>query len=292
MDSEPNIRNKPSRAIHNGVSDPMLRGYRGIGAALGLILAAHHPNAEAQPKQPNPQERSTRALEGIASRYDEEAKRSEGSRETEQCSQGDDKRYSDLCAQWKAADAAADSAWWAAIGGFASAISALLVLIALWLAFRSNWIARDTAKRQLRAYLTISHKKMTRLVAGKKAEVEVAFGNSGQTPARQITVICEIKTFPKPASEDGFALRPPRIHKGASVAILGPGRECFSYVEAETEETAESIVLLEDGTNELYVFGRLDYEDAFGAKRTTWFRSQLAPNLKSLESCERGEDLT
>lgn len=246
----------------------MLKRYRSIVVALGLILAAYHPYAEAQPKQPNSQERSARALESIASRFDEQAKQSDLARDTEQCQQGDDKRYSDLCAQWKAADAAADSAWWAVVGGFASAISTLLVLIALYLAFRSNWIARDTARRELRAY--ISHAgyemKFHRDAKGTvtAADVSAKWINAGQTPAQALCYISwELRddvlpsdfTFPRPANFDDF--RP---------LALGPHQECNTVTQPITMAEFEGV---SNSSKRLFVWGAADYLDAFGSKRRT-----------------------
>ena len=166
----------------------MLRGYRLFFAALGLVLAAHHPNLEAQPKQAAAQDRSANALENIAAAYDKQAERAERSQESNPCKPGDDKRDSDLCAQWKAADAAADSAWWAAVGSFASAISTVLVLLALYLAFRSNSIARDTAHRQIRAYLSVENLEVR--TTSTEIEIKPFIRNSGESPARD--VICKI----------------------------------------------------------------------------------------------------
>jgi hypothetical protein len=198
----------------------MLRGYRGIVAALGLVLAAHHPQAAAQSKQSNPQERSARALEDLAARYDEQAKRAERSRETEQCKQGDDKRYSDLCAQWKAADAAADSAWWAAVAGFATAISTVLVLIALRLAFGSNSIARDTAKRQLRAYCNICEVGPDGFGLDNEPAFVVTVINSGQTPARSLKLDTECVIVPNPPMDTEYR---PDVTAHAEVTV-GAGK--------------------------------------------------------------------
>lgn len=268
----------------------MLRGYRSIVAAVGLVLAAHHPNVEAQPKQSTPQERSARALENIASRYDDQAERAERAPESNLCQPGNDQRNSDLCAQWKAADAAADSAWWAAVGGFASAISTILVLIALYFAFRSNWIARDTAKRQLRAYLTVSKIRVRRIVADKQIEVDVSFKNTGQTPAKRITLFSGVKTAGTPTNEQFFFLDLIPLHDDASVVILGAGESSFADLKADPPET--SIANFAEGRWNLYVFGRIDYQDTFGSSHTTWFRSRMDQDLKSVRLCVDGNNLT
>lgn len=92
-----------------------------------------------------------------------------------------------LCAQWKAADAAADSAWWAWAGGVLGAASLAAVLAALGLAYHANHIARDTARRQLRAYIGVDSATIMpfKPIGGESANRRVAISikNFGQTPA-------------------------------------------------------------------------------------------------------------
>ena len=242
----------------------MLIGYRGIVAALGLILAAHHPNAEAQPKQPDAQERSTRALENIASRYDDQAERSEGSREAEQCQQGDDKRYSDLCAQWKAADAAADSAWWAAVAGFATAISTVLVLIALRLAFSSNSIARDTAKRQLRAYCNICEVGPEGLNVEYEPGFVVTVINSGQTPARALQFDTECVIVPNPPPDAEYR---PDVTNHAEVTV-GAGKLAKSRALLGHKLTQAEWESLKSGQTVLMLRAHGEYLDIFNERQS------------------------
>jgi len=135
------------------------------------------------------------------------------------CEEGERNYRSDLCAQWEAARAArdaADSAWWAvfwsifSLGLSGAGLVALLVTIkqgreALAKAEKANGIAQDTAKRQLRAYVTFSKlifipvfdrdtKLLTRL------KVQGRFENNGQTPAKIVACITGGQWFP--ANED------------------------------------------------------------------------------------------
>ena len=260
----------------------MLRGYRGIVAALGLVLAAHHPNAEAQPKQSNPQERSASALENIASRYGEQAKRSESSRETEQCEQRDDKRYSDLCAQWKAADAAADSAWWAAVGGFATAISTVLVLIALRLAFGSNSIARDTAKRQLRAYLTFGEFVLNLDKADWRLQLK--WNNRGQTPAIEVHTVADWIALETPLPADFIFPDPPPFEEDGP-ATIGPNQSVYGTCPQDLSPAL--LMSVANGDRQMYVWGSVEYLDAFGQLR----RSEIAAKVH-VQSLPGGSTVT
>ena len=241
-------------------------GNRGIIPALfGLVLAAHHPNAEAQAQHRDSQERGARALESIATRYNEQAEGAKRSPESKPCRSGDDQRNSDLCAQWKAADAAADSAWWAAIGGFASAVSSALVLIALYLAFRSNWIARDTAKRQLRAYISVESASLKKVCsAGEKPQVNVVIKNTGQTPARELRI--ESDVFLKNVSFDCSFVS--EIPKDYGMQVIGAGVTRRIDALMDTPLSVDDVKALQDGTKRLFFLAYGEYVDVFDAKQT------------------------
>ena len=245
----------------------MLRGYRHIVFALVgfLTLAAHHPNAEAKGKQSDPQERSAHALENIASRYEEQTKRPQSSRETEQCDQANDKRYSDLCAQWKAADAAADSAWWAAVGGFAGAVSTILVLIALYFAFRSNWIARDTAKRQLRAYVGPEVADISLIVGSipPQARLNINSRNVGQTPAQAMHTRVEYFFADRGWRGEWSISRP---ESGHTVTVLFP--TCATELKDAIVELGEYDRWVA-GELDLFIFSEVDYRDIFDEPHST-----------------------
>ena len=182
----------------------MLRSYRHIIFALVgfLTLAAANPKQAATNPQSNAEQQQGRPLDGIAPAIQDAAKPSEHDKE---CPQGDDRRSSDLCAQWKAADAArsaSHAAWWLGILG--SVIGAL-TLAAAW---KAALYARDAAthtqtgakaaqdavdetqrigEAQVRCYLT-----------GVSAEVAFTeegtiivcskIRNTGQSPARCVKV--------------------------------------------------------------------------------------------------------
>lgn len=88
----------------------MLRGYRlAFCAAFGwLIAAAASPGGHrSETEETKTQQQISHSLERIASALDEANK---PKREAKDCAEGANDRKSDLCAQWKAADAARASA--------------------------------------------------------------------------------------------------------------------------------------------------------------------------------------
>jgi hypothetical protein len=225
----------------------MPRGGRSIILALGLILAWHHPNVAAQSKERGSHERSADALENIAATYREQSEGAESSPIDRECEPGQDQRNSDLCAQWKAADAAADSARWAAWGTWISGISGLLVLLALFLAFQSNRIARDTAKRDSRAYikLVLEKEKLT-IAAGAPVRIRFLAVNYGKTPAKN----CEFKS-------------------GTKKAVVHPGCDYNCEILSENVLRPEQMAAIEDGTHKLIARGTYFYADVFGEEHMT-----------------------
>lgn len=175
----------------------LLKGFALLGLVI-LLSGANHPNPKRHSENTQTDDRVGDALTNIARLYDEQAKRPQSPDEkTEPCGPKKYGNNADLCAQWKAADAAADSAWWAWLGGLVGLGSLVGVFIAIGAAFQSNGIARDAAQRQLRAYL---YPQRVAVVIRKvderaKCQFEIALKNAGQTPAkltfRYVQALCK-----------------------------------------------------------------------------------------------------
>ncbi len=245
----------------------MSKRYRGIVFAVGLALASHHPSVEAKGEQSDRSESIAESLDDIASTYREQSERSERASESQPCKPGDDKRDSDLCAQWKAADAAANSAWWARVGTWVSGISGLFVVVALFLAFQSNRIARESAERQLRAYVVtagLDCEWTTRLTDGQLGlNLKVLFVNAGQTPALTTKFVCCV----------GFGGVPENLDEQSwpfseTITVVGPG----TRLEAPQIWVPEAVVLeIYRGTKSAFLYGIATYKDIFEVKRETRF---------------------
>lgn len=241
----------------------MARAYKGIVLAFGAILTWHHPNAKAQPQQDTTQESGGGASESVTPRNYEHTERAGRSRENQQCDQGEEKRYSDLCAQWKAADAAADSAWWAAISGYATAISTFAVLVALYFAFRSNSIARDTARHQLRAYVAFEtiEAKLPTLIE-YPYEMQVIWRNTGQTPASSLANKTIIRVLD--AKFDGDLtdiIRALADAPDVGSFVVGPNHAVYGE---HLELPLSDFRAIAKGTKRGFALGTVTYLDIFG----------------------------
>lgn len=119
------------------------------------------------------------------------------------CRQGEENRNSDLCAQWKAADAANQSAIWTRTSALVAIAAAVIAGLTLFAAAAAAWFARQAARHtesgaragqaavdetrrigeaQVRAYLSIANVFMG-LHNGKVPVITLRVNNAGQSPA-------------------------------------------------------------------------------------------------------------
>jgi hypothetical protein len=232
--------------------------WRVIIAAFGwLTLAAAQPNPTAQNEKSGSGPSISESLAQIARTNNEQAKRAESAPESKPCEAGNDQRESDLCAQWKAADAA-DRA--ALFGG----LSIIGIVIAILLTLQSNSIARDTAKRQLRAYVSIHGYHASMISRGT---FEFTVKNAGTTPAYKVTVTYKFHLEDKVGNFCGG------LERSEYLGACFPG--CFATITDEGLTEPFAPENLEKGGNlELIACldARVDYIDAFGEARFTTAR--------------------
>ncbi|KZC82518.1 hypothetical protein AYR46_03935 [Sphingobium yanoikuyae] len=119
------------------------------------------------------------------------------------CVDPQDKEESDLCAQWRAATASEESAFWAMCGVVVTLLgtAGLLITIlqgrkALERAHEGNIIAQNIGEAQMRAYLSVVRAELhiDRLDRTHPSlpnfETKLHFHNSGQTPAINVSYYC------------------------------------------------------------------------------------------------------
>lgn len=157
----------------------MLRSYRGIIFALiGLVSigAGEPPKTQIQAEATKEKQEIAKSLESIATSLQ---RANESSDATKPCANDEEDRNSDLCAQWKAADAASDAArwaWWQLVAGM---IGLLLGLVTMGAAIAAAWFAkgaRDETKRS--ADLADSSLEYTKIVTQRQIEAFVYIGSA------------------------------------------------------------------------------------------------------------------
>lgn len=247
----------------------MPRGYRyAILALVGwLTLTGQHPSPETKGKEAAAQRTIADRLPNIATTYHKQAERAKRPPERQPCGPHHYKSSDDLCAQWKAADAAVDSAKWAAFSGWFGGLSFLGVLAAISLAYHSNWIARDTAKRQLRAYISVEPQGI--FDYGEENRLCVLVKNGGQTPAYDIVASSFVGLIEGPRdfkpTPDEISLE--RIDAGI---MLGP-QESMSIWVGLNPIPQDSLEAIRDKKLAIGHYGSVVYRDAFRTSQTTYF---------------------
>jgi hypothetical protein len=166
------------------------------------------------------------------------------------------------------ADYAEISLWVGGLAAIATAWAAIEAGRAATAASKSNEIARETAKSELRAYVFIS----TARIAHLKREAPHAFieiKNFGQTPAYRVN-----HAFKFYISLIG---EPPELSfpNNVSSADLGPGQVQPAALIMSKERWAARKPLISNGAATLFVIGRITYRDAFGEDRSTSYKFKL-----------------
>lgn len=156
------------------------------------------------------------------------------------------------------------AAFVAAIGGMAAAV------FTGWQA----WIAKDTAERQLRAYIASTPDWIYEFSETIPVQIRYTLSNHGQTPAYKFAhaAVVEIMPYPLPPKHP-LPLMPTLIE---STRTLHPNSIVYGLVPATRTFSKSDInkAIANDGIR-IYVLGLIEYKDAFGTVRQTRFCSSV-----------------
>lgn len=187
---------------------------------------------------------------------------------------------SDLCAQWHAANNAGEAARWARWQFILSVFGVLglggtiaLTIRATNAAVQSNAISRDTAHRQLRAYVAVDSNRIIPIGkalgglpwSGKPGCVTFVFRNYGQTPATRFSTTLRIALSPY----DEGCVKPKEWDYEVDFELLDIAPQAEAH---RTTKFPESVVAarsgIEAGTVALFVEAETSYCDIFRSKHT------------------------
>ncbi len=133
---------------------------------------------------------------------------------------------------------------------------------------RQQWLtSQDTEIRQLRAYVFATDGIIYNFETDKPVVGAITFKNSGQTPAYNFEIRTAIAAGPYLLRED---LPWPNII--AARTVLGPGVQQSVSAALVRALTAEEATLIKQGTAAIYVYGEIDFTDAFEVHRCAKFR--------------------
>ena len=240
----------------------MPRGYRGVIAAAGLacllivfgvglyVGTLNYPNEERHQEYRYTDKDIADAQ--ISARPD----MPKSKKYKAPCEKPYGKDESDLCAQWRAAKAAENSAFWAKWGFWIAIVGAVGIVAALLLTIDSNRIARDTARRQLRAYMVVD--TVTGDIGSDGITARLRWINCGQTPAFDVSGDVKLHISTEPNFDD-ISIR------NQAKTTVGAGKgfsisDALPYSEFENKS---------GDTEEIWFCARLVYNDVFGIEHKT-----------------------
>jgi hypothetical protein len=244
----------------------MPRGYRCIIVALvGLTLigAGEPPKEGSATKQEPTQSELLNAASSISaaiSNIQIPVEKDPG------CGDRKDRRESDLCAQWKAADAASDAAqyaYWTMLLGFAGT----LLLVATF------WETRQTSRAELRAYITVDPKVLRLFAKTGEVDAGLAILNTGKTPAFNALWAGNIVVSTDEKLERDLGVTDFRYPQGRSTkSTIHAERHAMAGLKSNPPIKIPDLRAAIQGEEvNLYVFGTVWYDDAFSKRRLTNF---------------------
>jgi len=159
----------------------------GIAVLFGLFITVAVLTPSPQPNWKNGREQSKagdpkpRGLSHVP-RPIKSVEVRDGAEEKWPCTPGQDNRNSDLCAQWKAADSASDSAWWAMASTILAAVGTAGLFWTLFYTRQALKLASDSARDQDRA-LEIAERNAAAAIASaaaanKNVDANIAIGRA------------------------------------------------------------------------------------------------------------------
>jgi hypothetical protein len=189
------------------------------------------------------------------------------------CYKAGDHDVADLCAQWRAAiaaeravEATATSNWISGAGAVLSFISIILVCVALGQTREANRQADATARRQLRAYLAISHTGYHGLKDDPPLPVvTLELANRGITPAYDLK--SNFRAFMEKADYMPFLVTHAVLDESAA-AIHGPQTE-FGFYQFPLKTTQRERSGFERKRYSIFAVLAVAFTDAYGVRHRT-----------------------
>ena len=132
----------------------------------------------------------------------------------------------------------------------------------------ANKIARESAEQQLRAYVSLDNKSFR--ISGEARisgpVVRASVINTGQTPAYDLQHWMGIGFYEVPLAR--------ALDEGTFTGLmtLGPGGSTDIEITKKDPPTPEQVAALHAGKGNFYVWGRIEYRDAFGKSQFVNFK--------------------
>ena len=184
----------------------------------------------------------------------------ENAEEDRGCEDRRDNLSSDLCAQWKAADAAKESATWTRLTFWAGVLGTVFLVWTLW-------ETRQAAQREQRAYVRVEPSGEGAVKAGQRIRLPLKVDNYGTTPARDLSFQQCIVVRKTGWTWDD---EPKGVEEGNRTYItLHPGSPMMVAIEMDDPLPEDVHGAICRGEACVFAKGTVHYRDVFGQKRKT-----------------------
>lgn len=250
--------------------------------ALSGAYADHHPNARAAKEQ---QAAAQEAQSQAPLTEHPHVKINTPSINQKECEEAEqNNEILDSCQQWRMANAAdqtvdwARRQFWVTCGEIVAliltiAVSGCAAIAASRAATSANEavdVASDTAKKQLRAYVSLAPAGFIYDKYTQKPKIRVEQSNTGQTPARNVRAWGMVDELDYPLPAD-FVFPEPDF--GEAINTVHPGHKFYIPYEYNTSVPADHIKQMNiiaynrEVSKRFYFIGVIEYDDIYGRCR-------------------------
>jgi len=162
---------------------------------------------------------------------------------------------------------------------------AVLTVALVFFAGYQALLTRDTARRQLRAYIVVKDNIVTGMMqvnaeGSRKISIATVYTNKGQTPAYDVKIITKLKILTADEAEKfDFKLRP---LADSSITTLGQDESANASVVMEVCPKPDFDEIWAANNKRLFIYGIIEYRDVFGKLRYTRLCDNFIPELPKL----------
>jgi hypothetical protein len=152
-----------------------------------------------------------------------------------------------------------------------------------------QWLAiRKSLRVSERAYISVTPMEILNLRQGAAPAMTLGLRNEGNTPAYKVRCWCAIAKVgsPFPTKSEAF----PQGRFGPEFTLIQQATFRLLPTLTNTLSEREVAALLKAETARLYVWGRVEYRDAFGKRRWVNFRSFVRDDPPNSFPDEEGND--
>ena len=170
----------------------------------------------------------------------------------------------------------------------------LLVFVTVWLVLVTRALvdgAKDTAERQLRAYISVEPGGNFRQSQKRKTVFEFTpnIVNNGLTPANDVIIHTNIGVVP-PIIPPNFDYSSTLIGPNPSRATIGPRQSKFNGTFLFRNIDRKEMRLIVNKQKCFHLFGRVEYKDVFGHPHTSNFSFVIFVGRKSQQTVWRSTE--